>query len=85
MGQGGVEIPINRNQLHIKTIKPYLLELQMTKNLDKLVVYSIKLVRMEPLDIEEEGSNFKGLSIRAARSIKARPTQALIGKGPILD
>ena len=57
----------------------------MTENLDKPVVHSIKLVRMEPLDIEEEGSDFEGLGIRAARSAKARPTQAPIGKGPVLD
>ena len=42
----------------------------MTKNLEKLVVYSIKLIYIELLDIEEEESNFKGLSIRVIRSIK---------------
>ena len=57
----------------------------MTKNLEKLVVYSIKLIYIEPLDIEEEGSNFEGLGIRAIRSVKTRPIQALMGKGPILD
>ena len=46
----------------------------MTKNLEKLVVYSIKLVYMELLDIEEKGSDFEGLSIRAIRSVKTRPT-----------
>ena len=46
----------------------------MTKNLEKLVVYSIKLVYIELLDIEEEESDFEGLSIRAMRSIKTRPT-----------
>ena len=57
----------------------------MTKNLEKLVVYSIKLVYIELLDIEEEGSNFEGLSVRAVRSVKTRPIQAPMGKGPILD
>ena len=57
----------------------------MTKNLEKSVVYSIKLVRMELLDIEEEGSDFEGLSVRAMRSVKTRPTQAPMGKGPVLD
>ena len=45
----------------------------MTKNLEKLVVYSIKLVYIELLDIEEERSNFEELSIRAMRSVKTRP------------
>ena len=45
----------------------------MTKNLEKLVVYSIKLIHIELLDIEEEESNFEGLSVRAIRSVKTRP------------
>ena len=57
----------------------------MTKNLEKLVVYSIKLIYIELLDIEEEGSNFEGLSIRAMRSVKTCPIQVPMGKGPILD
>ena len=57
----------------------------MTKNLEKLVVYSIKLVYIELLDIEEERSDFEELSIRAMRSVKTCPTQVLMGKGPILD
>ena len=46
----------------------------MTKNLEKLVVYSIKLIYIELLDIEEEESNFEGLSIRVIRSVKTCPT-----------
>ena len=46
----------------------------MTKNLEKLVVYSIKLVYIELLDIEKEESNFEELSIRAIRSVKTCPT-----------
>ena len=57
----------------------------MTKNLEKLVVYSIKLVYIELSNIEEEGSDFEGLGVRAMRSVKTRPTQAPMGKGPILD
>ena len=45
----------------------------MTKNLEKLVVYFIKLVYIELLDIEEEESDFKGLSVRAMRSVKTCP------------
>ena len=57
----------------------------MTKNLEKSVVYSIKLIHIELLDIEEEGSDFEGLGVRATRSVKTRPVQAPMGKGPILD
>ncbi len=55
MGEGGTDIPINRNQLHLDTIKPYLKESQMTKNLDESAVRSIKIVRVEASDTEEEG------------------------------
>ena len=44
----------------------------MIKNLEKLIVYSIKLVYIESLDIEEERSDFKRLSVRVIRSIKTR-------------
>ena len=47
--------------------------------------HSPTTVYIELLDIEEEGSDFEELSIRAIRSVKTCPTQALMGKGPILD
>ncbi len=46
----------------------------MTENLEKLAIRSIKLIRIEPSNIEEEGSNIKGLDIRAVRGIKSRST-----------
>ena len=63
----------------------YFKESQIIENLDKLVVRSIKIIRVKVLDIEEKESNFKDFSVRVARSAKPRSIQISIDKDSTLD
>jgi gag-polyprotein putative aspartyl protease len=85
-GSGGVEVPWSRDKAHIEIIQGYLTESMMNPKSEKPMVRSVKLVRVEESDTEEEeGSDFEGLGVRAARTAKPREAAAPTGKGPVLD